>query len=198
MSDATRTKLNALGYKPAEWQLPVTERFVADFEQQYQLKLPAEYRAFLLEFGGWTGSATCDFVDQPTPNGDGCWVDLFYGHMPKEYEVYDVRWATESLGGGAHFVTVAGGGMDGCVVVLRCGGPDDGHVYFLDADQRSLWTDKQFRDMFPGLADNIKEYLRLRKAKKLPAKPEGYENLYLLARGLNEFVERLKPIDWES
>ena len=198
MTEALRSKLKTLGYEPAEWQLPVAEGFVADFERTHELTLPAEYRAFLLEFGGCTGSATCDFLEPYTPLGDGAWIDQFYGHTVPEFEVYDIRWATRSLGAGPPFVTVAGGGMNGCVVVLRCGGPDDGHVYFFDADQRSLWTDKQFRDMFPGLADNIKEYLKLRRAKKLPAKPEGYESLYLLARGFNEFVERLKPVDWES
>lgn len=198
MNDTIRAKLIALGYKPAKSQLPVTKRFVVEFEQKYQLKLPAEYRAFVLELGGWTGSATCDFLENPTPLGGGAWVDFFNGHMPDAGDVGDLRWATESVGGAPSFVCVAEAGMNGCVVVLRCGGPDDGHVYFLDADQRSLWTDKHFSDMFPGLADNIKEYLRLRTAKKLPAKPEGYENLYLLARGFNEFVERLKPVDWES
>lgn len=198
VKDTIRARLTALGYEPAEWQLPVTKSFITDFERQYQLKLPAEYRTFLLGFGGWTGCATCDFLEQSTPCGKGAMIDLFYGHMPSEREVYDIRWATEFLGAGPHFVTVAAGGMDGCVVVVRCGGPDDGHVYFLDADQRSLWTDKQFRDMFPGLADSIKEYLKLRKAKKLPPKPDGYESLYLLARGFNEFVERLQPVDWDS
>jgi hypothetical protein len=51
--------------------------------------------------------------------------------------------------------------------------------------------------MFPGLDPRIKEYLSQRRAGQLPAKPDGYESLYLLARGLNEFIERLVPTDDE-
>jgi hypothetical protein len=97
--EATRAKLEALRYKPADWQLPVTEEFVAEFEREHGLRLPAEYRTFLLAFGGWTGSATCEFLEPLTPLGTGAWVDLFYGWMVPMYEVYDIRWATDSVGG---------------------------------------------------------------------------------------------------
>lgn len=197
MADTLATKLKTLGYEPAEWHLPVTEEFVTQFESELRFRLPKEYRNFLLEFGGWTGSATCDFLEQPTPLGTGCCIDLFYGHMVPEYEVYDVRWATDSIGGAPDFVAVAAGGMNGCMAVVRCGGPDEGHVYFLDRDQRSLWPDEEFHRMFPGLHPSIQEYLKGRKARKLLSKPEGYESLYLLARGFDEFVERLKPVDWD-
>src|SRR5205814_7105925 len=156
--EAIRAKLEALRYKSAEWKLPVTEQFVADFEREYGLRLPAEYREFLLAFGGWIGSATCEFLEPQTPLGTGAWIDLFYGHMVPKYEVYDIRWATESAGGAPEFVAVAAGGANGCMVVVKCGGPDDGHVYFFDRDQRSLWPDEEFYRMFPGLHPRIKEY----------------------------------------
>jgi hypothetical protein len=196
VAEGVRAKLIALGYAPADWQLPVTEEFVAAFERDLELRLPAEYRHFLLEFGGWRGSATCRFLEPWTPLGSGAWIDLFYGHMAPEYEVYDIRWATESIDGGPAFAAVASGGMNGCQAVVRCGGPDDGAVYFLDVDQRSLWPDEEFRRMFPGLDPLIAEYLERRRANRLPAKPEGHESLYVLARGFNEFVERLAPIEW--
>ena len=196
--EAVRVKLEALGYTPADWQLPVTEEFVAEFERDRDLRLPAEYRAFLLAFGGWTGSATCDFLEEPTPNGTVAWIDLFYGRMVPEYEVYDIRWATDSLGDSPGFAVVASGGMDGCVVVVGCDGPDDGHVYFLDADQRALWPDVEFRRMFTALHPSIERWLELRRAGRLPAKPEGHECLYLLARSFNEFIERLAPSGLED
>src|SRR5687767_2538877 len=112
---AFRKQLEALGYAPADWQLPVTEEYVAAFERDYGLILPAEYRAFLLECGGWTGSATCEFIEQPTPLGSGAWIDLFYGRMVPEYEVYDIRWATDCVGDAPAFVAVAAGGMNGCM-----------------------------------------------------------------------------------
>ncbi|MBX9622943.1 MAG: SMI1/KNR4 family protein [Gemmataceae bacterium] len=196
--DVIRAKLEALGYAPADWQLPVTEEFVAGFERDYGLRLPAEYRAFLLAFGGWNGSATCDFLEQPTPNGTGAWVDLFYGRMAPEREVYDIRWATDSVGGAPAFVAVASGGMNGCMIAVRCGGPDDGHVYHFDRDQRSLWPDDEFRRMFPALDPSIEEWLERRRAGQLPPKPEGYESLYLLARGFNEFIDRLQPTDLDG
>jgi hypothetical protein len=188
-----RAQLKALGYAPADWQLPVTEEYVGEFERDYRLRLPAEYRAFLLECGGWTGSATCEFVERPTPLGSGTWIDLFYGRMVPEYEVYDVRWATDSIGDAPSFVAVASGGMNGSMVVVRCGGADDGYVYFMDADQRSLWPDEVYRRMFPGLAPEIAGYLDRRRAGQLPPKLEGYESLYLLGHGFEEFVARLAP-----
>ncbi len=191
--EVVRAKLEALGYTPADWQLPVTEEFVAEFERERGLRLPAEYRAFLLAFGGWTGSATCDFLEQPTPNGTGAWIDMFYGRMVPKYEVYDIRWATDSLGDSPGFAVVASGGMNGCVVIVRCGGPDDGHVYFLDADQRSLWSDEEFRRMFTALDPVIEQWLEQRRAGQLPAKLPGYDCLYLLARGFTEFIGRLAP-----
>src|SRR5262249_4651298 len=109
--EAVRAKLDALGYRPGDWQLPVTDGFVAGFERDYDLRLPVEYRNFLLQFGGWVGSATCEFLEQPTPRGDGAWIDLFYGRMLPEYKVYDIRWATGSVGEAPAFVAVASGGM---------------------------------------------------------------------------------------
>jgi hypothetical protein len=117
--------------------------------------------------------------------------------MVPEYEVYDIRWATDSFGGAPAFVAVASGGMNGCMIVVRCGGPDDGHVYFFDRDQRSLWSEDEFRQMFPALDQSIEEYLEKRRAGRLPPKPDGYESLYLLARGFNEFIDRLQPTDLE-
>jgi hypothetical protein len=189
--DPVRAKLEALGYHPADWQLPVTEEFVAGFEREYGLRLPREYRDFLLEFGGWAGSAACEFLEQPTPLGDGACIDLFYGRMVPDYDVYDIRWATDSVGDAPAFVAAASGGMNGCMVVVRCGGPDDGHVYYFDRDQRSLWPDEEFRRMFPGLHPRIVQYLDARRAGELAHKPDGYESYYLLARGFNEFIARL-------
>ena len=126
--EATCAKLNALRYKPADWQLPATEEFVAEFEREYGLRLPVEYRAFLLAFGGWTGSATCDFLEPLTPLGTGAWIDVFYGRMVPKYEVYDIRWATNSVGGAPGLVAVAAGGANGCMVLesIRKGGRDGG------------------------------------------------------------------------
>jgi hypothetical protein len=197
VAEVVRRKLEALDYHPADWQLPVTEAFVAEFERDRGLRLPAEYRAFLLACGGWTGSAACDFLEQPTPNGTGAWIDLFYGRMALEYQVYDIRWATDAVGEAPRFVAVASGGMNGCMVVVRCGGPDDGWVYFLDADQRALWPDEDFRRMSPALDPSIERWLEMRRVGRLPVKPAGYESLYLLGRGFNEFIDRLAPTDNE-
>jgi len=196
--DAILAKLKALRYHPADWQLPVTEEFVAEFEREYGFRLPAEYREFLIAFGGWTGSATCDFLEEPTPLGKGAWIDLFYGRMVPEYKVYDIRWATDSVADTPAFVAVASAGMNGRMVVVRCGGRDDGHVYFFDRDQRSLWPDEELCTMFPNLNPSIVEYLDRRRGGKLPPKPAGYESYYLLGRGFDEFIARLAPIEDED
>jgi hypothetical protein len=188
-----RAKLESLGYVPADWQLPVTEAYIADFERDYGLRLPDDYRSFLLECSGWFGSATCEFLEQPTPQGSGAWVDLFYGRTVPKCQIYDIRWATDSVGEAPAFVAIASGGTDGCMVVIRCGGPDAGHVYFFDRDQRSFWTDHEFRQMFPALGPLIEQYLERRGAGLLPPKPAGYENFYLLAQSFSGFMARLGP-----
>jgi len=192
-TDTAREKLQRLGYEPAEWQLPNTEERIGDFEQQYGLRLPAEYRQFLLDFGGWVGSALCDIQERPTPIGDKAWIDLFYGFVVPEHKTKDIRWLTDTFGAAPTFVPVADGGMNGCLTVIKCGQPQDGYVYFFDADQRSLWPDRQFYEMFPALGQEIVKYLDYRRSGRLPLKPAGYESLYLLSRSFGEFIEALSP-----
>ncbi|WP_165248304.1 SMI1/KNR4 family protein [Paludisphaera soli] len=196
--DPISAKLQSLGYAPAPWRVAATEEFVSSFERDRGLRLPAAYRSFLLEFGAMIGEAKCDFLEPITPVGQTCGVDLFYGRAAPDAQVYDVRWATDAAGLAPEFVAVAKATWGFCMVVVRCGGPDDGSVYLLDADQRSLWPDEEFRRMFPALHPRIEDYLERRRAGRLPAKPAGYESLYLVARDLDEFLARLEPVTYDD
>jgi hypothetical protein len=190
MSDPFGAKLKALEYELPDWCIPPSEELVADYERQFELKLPEDYRSFLAKYGGAGGTSICPF-QEPTPVGDAAWIEDFYGFMPPEREGMDVRWATELIEGAPAVVAIAhaGGGM----IWLKCTGCDAGHVYFDDGDGRSAWSDEMFFERFPGLADEIKEYLAMRKSGRLPQKPQGYDHVYCLATSFTEFIDALRP-----
>jgi hypothetical protein len=76
---------------------------------------------------------------------------------------------------------------------LFCTGPYVGHVFVRDHYHRSSWSDEDFFKCFPELAPEIRHYLDLRREGKLPEKPEGFEDVYLVARSFTDFVNSLQP-----
>jgi hypothetical protein len=186
--DRFAAKLEALGYKRPEGFLPPSEELVAEYEKQFSLSLPPDYREFLVKHAGAEGTAICPF-QEPTPVGKKAGIERFYG-FTKEHPV-DIHRATEMIDGAPAVVAIASaaGGM----IWLKCMGQDAGYVYFDDGDGRSAWPDEMFYEQFPGLAPEIKQYLEQRKEGKLPKKPRGYDHVYRLARSFTEFVEALQP-----
>jgi hypothetical protein len=57
---------------------------------------------------------------------------------------------------------------------------------------RSSWSDEDFFK-WPHLAAEIRHYLDLRREGKLPKKPEGFEDVYLVARSFTVFIDSLQP-----
>ena len=119
-------------------------------------------------------------------------IDCFYGFGPQERKSENIAWATEIMDGAPSVIAIGGNQMGG-MFWLKCDGADVGHVYFHDADARSAWSDAEFRARFPNLAPDIKQYLSLRRNRKLPRKPPGYEHVYRLATSFTDFFNGLQP-----
>ncbi len=160
------------------------------FQSLFSVTLPADYREFLVHHGGAIGTAVCPF-QEPTPCGTATIIDCFYGFAsPDRHD--DINKAT-ALIDGAPSVIAIGDNLIGSMFWLKCDGEDAGHVYMHDHEGRSAWTDQMFADWYPTLAPVIKDYLRMRKQRKLPPKRKGYEHVYRLGRSFTEFFDSLQP-----
>lgn len=189
MASRFSSRLDALGFSLPKWCTPPTEELVAGYEEEFNLKLPEDYRVFLVHHGGVTGNAVCAF-EEPTPCGLSTIIDRFYGFTSPD-RVDNVVSATRLIDGWPTVVAI-GDNLLGAMFWLICTGPNANQVVMHDGEQRSLWSDELFQEMFPNLAEEIKEYLILRKNGRLPVKPKGYDHVYRLAPSFSEFIKRLK------
>lgn len=189
MSDRYRAILESLGFEMSDECDPPTETRVKKFERQFAVKLPADFRAFLVLHGGVTGDATCAFLE-PTPCGTETSINSFYGFSDDDSTENIV--ASTDLIEGAPDVIALGDNQMGGMFWLKCTGTDAGSVYLHDHEGRSAWPDEQFQQWFPNLDSTIKEYLALRKKGKLPKKPRGYEHVYLVGRTFDAFIKSLR------
>jgi hypothetical protein len=192
MASLFTSKLSELGYRLPHWCDPPSEALVIEFENRFAVKLPADYRDFLVHHGGVTyGQALCSF-QEPTPLGTGTIIEGFYGFAPPERSE-NISWATELIDGAPSVIAIGDGGMGG-MIWLICDGDDAGHIYLHDGQGRSSWDDEMFIRMYPNLHPDIKTYLKLRRQGRLPAKPKGYEHMYCLGSSFTEFFDSLLPV----
>jgi hypothetical protein len=191
--DRFAVKLKSLGYLLPRWATPPTKDLVATFEDETGLQLPADYRDFLSRFGGWSGSCLCP-IREPCPCGSPAVVEGFLGFMrPEERRLScDVRGLRLLADIPSNFVPIADGVFGG-MIWLKLADPGSGCVYFHDGEGRSAWAEETFRERFPALAEQIAEYLVMRRHAELPAKPEGHENLYFLAESFSDFLAACEP-----
>jgi SMI1/KNR4 family protein SUKH-1 len=183
-------KLRRAGVEIPKWCIPPSEVLVSEFEREFCVTLPADYRAFLLEHGGCALNASVPF-QEPTPVGDSAAVNYFFGFMPADRSSKDVRWNTRLIEGAPDIVAIAGDLMGG-MMWLRCTGDATGAVYYHDGEQRSTWPDSTFRARFASLHPSLEAFLALRRNGGLRTKPKGYENVYLIARSFSEFLDALE------
>jgi hypothetical protein len=94
-------------------------------------------------------------------------------------------------------------------VAIKCSGPDAGHVYLFDDDGRDDLPDEKLvpQDVPPGIdhrGDSMKRYVELRRAGRLPAKPQDQVILapsglkcllFRLASSFEEFLDGLQTPD---
>lgn len=121
-----------------------------------------------------------------TPFGTTTVVDGFYGFQ--DDEIGD----TTDLIEGAPEIIALGSEPLGRMFWLFCAEPYACHVFVRDHYGRSSWSDEDFFK-WPDLAPEIRHYLDLRREGKLPKKPEGFEDVYLVARSFTGFIESLQP-----
>lgn len=185
MADLFADKLAALGFALPKGHIAPSEKRVRSFERQFDLSLPADFRAFLVRHGGAQGIGACPMLE-PTPFGTFAVIDCFFGFQDDR-----IGDATEVIEG-APDVIALGSEPLGRMFWLFCAEPFVGHVFVHDHYGRSSWSDEDFFE-WPHLAPEIHAYLDLRRQGKLPKKPAGFEDVYLAARSFTEFMESLRP-----
>ncbi len=188
------TKMDSLDFKLSEDCQKPTEELITSFENEFDVKLPADYRAFLKVHGGKIGEATCKFKE-PTPMGSDSLINTFYGFSDASYE--DIISMTDLIDGYPVVIAIGSDGL-GSMFWLMCQGPSTGAVLLHDHENRSSWSDEKFYSMFSNLAPEIKDYLEMRKSGVLPHKDEGLEDIYKVANSFTEFINNLEEITVES
>lgn len=176
------TRLKELGCKPPASQ---HAQDIEGIEREIGTRLPEGYRAFLAQCGGWWAEIDCA-CQEPTPFGDRHWINDF--HNARE-----VRRLLDSMITPRNMVTITTGHF-AKYTCLSIAGLDHGSIYALDGELRAYWTDDEFYERFNNVADEIIQYLDDRREKRLPTKPEGYNNVYLLASSFDEFLERCQKV----
>jgi len=185
MADTFADKLAALGFVLPDGHTPPSEELVRAFERRFGLNLPADFRSFLVRHGGVNGTAISPMIE-PTPFGTSTIITEFYGFHGSE-----IGGTTELIEGAPEIIALGSEGL-GRMFWLFCDEPYVGHVFVRDHYGRSSWSDEDFFK-WPHLAPEIRHYLDLRREGKLPKKPEGFEDVYLVARSFTDFIDSLKP-----
>lgn len=188
-----KTILESLEFKPMRGRAENPASLLAQFETDFDLTIPGQFRDFLISCGAYSGYATFP-IAEPCPCGQSGVLEKFYGFMSSAENFNDIRYKTEQTGGAPVVIPIASGGF-GSLLFLECQGADAGVVSFYDADQRSLWTDEEFFAKFPNLDPGIQEYLRKRREGELPPKPEGCESFYKVADSFEEFLLSCKRME---
>jgi SMI1-KNR4 cell-wall len=168
-------RLRELGCEPPSER---PDRDVEAIEAEIGVPLPASYREFLAECGGWWRDLCCP-SQEPTPFGEHVITGF--------HDAAEVRGLLDSMITPRNMVTI-GYGHFGAFTCLSVAGIDRGSVYALDSEFRVFWSDEEFHQRFNAMADSIREYLELRRSDSLPEKPAGYDSLYLLADDFDEFL----------
>jgi hypothetical protein len=190
-ASAFAAKSEMLEVRPVPGRLEPSVPLVQNYEREFGLTLPADYREFLASYGGVFLRANFPYAE-PTPFGRNGMLEKFFGfNMPPNTQD-DVHWNTRLIDGAPDVVAI-GRDLMGGMTWLKCTGEDAGCVYFHDPQVRWSWPDADFYSYFPNLHPEIKRYLELRRAGLLPKKKRGYDNVYLIARSFSEFIDLLAP-----
>jgi hypothetical protein len=197
-------KMAYLGYRANACMFRPSAALVAEYARRFGLRLPPAYRRFLLRFGGYCGSAYCP-LQEPAPYEDPVEIGPFLGFWPPGCDTGDVRRHTEWLRRFAPpvFVPVTLACHGSCVVAIKCGGSDAGHVYLFDEEGRAEGDNPEQLPVVPAhlRCPSMERYLELRRARRLPAKPDDQVivapsglkvALFRLATSFEEFVAALQ------
>lgn len=175
------TRLRELGCEPGSES---ADSDIGALELELGVTLPSEYRGFLVACGDWWGDVACP-CREPTPFGTKHWVNGFH-------DAGEVSGLLDSMITPRNMITI-GWGHFAKYTCLSVAGIDRGAVYALDGESRAYWPDEEFEQRFNSMADEIRNYLNLRRGNELPEKPAGYNCAYLLADSFAEFLENCTP-----
>jgi hypothetical protein len=187
-------KVRALEVEPVPRRIEPSLQLMENYEREFGLALPADYREFLASYGGVFLRAEYPFAES-TPFGQTGMIDHFFGFVPagnRADEFRGVHWNTRLIEGAPHVVAI-GSDLMGGMTWLKCTDGDAGSVYYHDPYRRWTWSDAEFYGHFPNLHPEVQRYLELRRDNLLPTKRRGYQNVYLIGRSFSEFIALLRP-----
>lgn len=170
--------LDRLRFQPKDG--PVARESLEEIEGLIGVKLPDEYRRFLLEVGGGYLPDALVPSTMPTPFGDH--------NLTVLHSAVDVIELLYSSVTPRNMICI-GYGHFGKTTCLSVAGLDHGQVFSLDTEMKFYWNQETL-DSLPHLAQSVREFFRLRDAALLPERPWGYENCYHLANSFSEFLDR--------
>jgi hypothetical protein len=138
--------------EPNRWG-PLNEQTVIDFERQYGIVLPSDYRAFLIANHGGLPDPNFYWVGT---SGWGSGIETLYGFREGSYSLRDYFDAREVLGISADLMAIGDDGS-GSLLAIGIAGQRFGQLYYLDcefeagAPERELFLAASFDDFLERL-----------------------------------------------
>lgn len=172
--------LCSLGFSSTDG--PENSARIEELEEEIGVRLPADFRRFLSEFGGGYLDDAFAPCTEPTPFGDHV-VNVLHS-------IREISGLADSEVTPRNMICI-GYGNFGATTCLSIAGLDHGQVFSLDTEMRFYW-DETIISRFPHLDSSIREFFRMRDAGELPNRPWGYENCYHIANSFTEFLEKLR------
>jgi hypothetical protein len=168
---------------------PASLKQIEKLEYLIGVRLPPDYRSFLLEVGGCSLRDTLVECTVPTPFGEHVLTEffsvdevigsLYSGGIAQSGRVLTPR----------NMISISYGHF-GAITCLSIAGIDHGQVFSLDTEMRFFW-DHETLNAYPHLDPSVRGFFRLRDAHELPERPWGYENCYHVADSFEEFVSKM-------
>lgn len=177
---STKELLKRVGFVAQNGPEPINK--IEELERWIGVRLPSEYRSFLLEIGGGPLKDAVVPCTVPTPFGDHIITDL--------HGIQDVMGLLDSDKTPRNMVSI-GFGHFGMTTCLSVAGVDHGQIYSLDTEMRFFWGEQTLSEL-PDLDQSVKEFFRMRDDGELPPRPWGYENCYHVADSFGEFLEKMR------
>lgn len=154
---------------------------VEELERLIGVRLPPDYRSFLLTIGGGYVRDVLTACTIPTPFAEH--------NITVLHSIKEIISLLDSVVAPRNMICI-GYGHFGRTTCLSMAGLDHGHIFSLDTEMRFYWDDEELSRM-PHLAPSIKEFFRLRDEGELPERPWGYDHCYHVADSFMELLSKM-------
>lgn len=154
-----------MNYRILESEKPIGEKAVWEFEKEFNIQLPKDYRLHLLQHNGGRPEPSCFSFIEKGKETDAC-VHFFFAIYDGKYDNLEVitrLFKTESKRMPSNIFPIAGE-QTGNVICISCSGEDYGYIYFWDHENEVDYSVSNDSD---------------------------YSNLYLISKSFSEFMENL-------